>query len=127
MLVSTTIEPRAEQPDAAMTIAIGLLPIAMLRRDRDARRSEALRFLCDQAALDEIIPGLSDLDPGPANDLLREFRNDPFRQLRVPPETLQGALLAARTLCWLRLHRPHALALLNWLCANRPQLVGGPR
>lgn len=124
MLVSTTIEARDIDQDPSVAIAIGTLPIVIYRRDRNVRRAEALRFLCDHAALDEIIPGLSELDPGPANDLLREFRNDPFRQLRHPPETLQGALVAARLLCWLRLHKPRALALLTWLCANRPHLVG---
>lgn len=125
MLISTTIEAQADGPDPAVSLAIGTLPIMIYRRDRQVRRREAVRFLCDPAALDEIIPGLSELDPGPANDLLREYRGDPFRQLKHPPETMQGALVAARLLCWLRLHKPAALALLAWLCANRSQLVGG--
>lgn len=114
MLVSTSLKPLTMPPaSAAMQAAFRAIAISVHRRRRDARRDLARQFLTDRRWFDSIIPGLSDLEPGPRNDLLREFRRDPVRQMRHTPDFLGAALLAARAQCWLRLHRADALAVLR--------------
>ncbi|MGF3022693.1 hypothetical protein ACQVP2_07675 [Methylobacterium aquaticum] len=105
MLVSAHLPAAARGASPAVQAAAVATRVTFARKSRAIRRAFMLGFVSDPGLFDAIIPGLSRLDPGPRNDLLREFMRDPARQLRHDPRRLQAALVVARRACWLALHR----------------------
>lgn len=105
MLLSAHLPAAARGASPAARAAVAAAQLTLARKSRSLRREFMHGFLANPGLYDTIIPGLSALDPGPRNDLLREFMADPVRQLRHDPRRLQAALVVARRACWLALHR----------------------
>jgi hypothetical protein len=81
-----------------------VVALGTIRQRREVRHDAIRRVLEDPRTLDAIIPGLSALPPGAANDRLRAYRYS-LRQMGTAPTELRAALVAARVLCWIKLHR----------------------
>ncbi|KTS30912.1 hypothetical protein NS228_05895 [Methylobacterium indicum] len=85
--------------------AVQTARLDLLRKNRLKRRRYAAAFVEDPRAFDQIREGLADLPAGARNDALRRFVQHPDGPIRVEPECIHAALVVARALCWLDLHR----------------------